>query len=355
MSKKRAGVGDNLRKEKMMKMGTCLIMVLLSVCNILAEGETFQDILNYAREAYYDKGKYEECIKIIQEGIKKYPDDNQIVAGKSLLVSSYYKLGNYQEAIALLNILTREYPDYKDRSLWEYRKAYIGYKEENWQAAIGGFKQYLKDYPKEEREPFALYYISKIYKKLKNYNLAIEYANKFLKDYPNHDLAEKAELIIAHSLLREKQYEEAEKKYKEFINKHKESANLDRAYYFLGSCYAESAKWSRDKRELLKQALNYYSIVINDYSDSVWGHLATADIGYTYYRLSDYEQAIAYYKKYIKDEKSEKRLGNKLFFLGACYERLGNIDEAKKLYNRIIKNYPNTKWEEHAKKALKKI
>lgn len=329
-------------------------MVLLSGSNILAEGETFQDILKYARESYYDKGNYEDCIKIIKKGIKEYPEDNDIVAGKSLLVSSYFKLENYQETKALLNILISKYPDYKERSSWEYQKAYIDYKEENWQNAIQGFKQYIKDYPKGEREPVALYYISRIYKKLKNYNLAIEYANKFLKDNPNHNWAESAELIIAHSLLRKKQYNEAESKYKEFIHNHKGSKELDRAYYNLGSCYEEPANWSKDKRKLLKQALTYYSIVINDYPDSAYNIMAEKKMGMVYRKLRQYDQAIIYFKRYIDNEKSKKLrgYGGALFYLGVCYEELGEIDEAKKLYNQIINNMPNTKWEKHAKKAL---
>jgi TolA-binding protein len=48
-------------------------------------------------------------------------------------------------------------------------------------------------------------------------------------------------------------------------------------------------------------------------------------------------------------------LGGTLFYIAACYKGLGNIDEAKKYYHRIIKELPNTKWEKNAKKALAKL
>ena len=74
-----------------------------------------------------------------------------------------------------------------------------------------------------------------------------------------------------------------------------------------------------------------------------------------YYKLRQYDQAIVYFKKYIDATKPDKLNGGTLYFLGLSYEEIGKIDEAKKLLNRIINDYPNTKWEQHAKKAFKKI
>ncbi|MFH1037135.1 MAG: tetratricopeptide repeat protein [PVC group bacterium] len=236
-----------------------------------------------------------------------------------------------------------------------YDQAKSLYREKAYDKSIVVSREIIERYPDSEVSVKSGAAIVDCYYKMKDYNLSIEYGNKFLKDHSDHPFAENVELIVARSLLSEKQYDEAGSKYKEFIDKHKGSNKLDEAYYFLGHCYAGPANQSRNKRKLLNQALNCYNMVVNDYPDSVWVHSANHNIGMTYYRLGDYEQAIVYLKKYINNGKSGKLLGSTLFYLGDCYERLGKIDEAKKLYNRIITEMPNTKWEGHAKKALGKI
>jgi len=335
-----------------MKMGIYLVMALLIGNSTFPEGETFQNILNHAREAYYDTGKYEECINAINQGIKNHPGDNAVVVGKSLLVSSYIKSGKYQEAKTLLDVLQREYPDSEERALWEYQKAYIDRKEGNYEASIEGFKRYLKECPEGERVPKALYNITRAYKGLHQYNLAIKYAEKLLKDYPDHNLAEVTELVLAGSLLGNKQYDEAAKKFKEYISKNKESKQLDLVYFSLGSCCGDPFSASEDK---LRQALEYYNIVVKDFPDSVWAVSALTKIGMIYSRMKNYEQAIIYFNKYLELQDPRKRSGCDLYFLARFYEKNAEKEKAKNTFNRVIKNFPDSKWAQKAKKVLNEI
>lgn len=230
------------------------------------------------------------------------------------------------------------------------------YREGEYDKSQSALREIIDKYPDSAAALAARSGIVDCYHRLKDYDRSIEYGSKFLKDYPDNPFAENVELIVARSLLWDKQYDEAANKYKEFIEKHQGSAILAEAYYFLGHCYAGPANWTRDKRELLKQALTCYSIVVNNYPDSSRALSAIRQMGLTYYRLSEYEQGIIYLNEFLsKETKPEGVLGGTLFYLAACYKRLGNIDEAKNYYHRIIKELPNTKWEKNAKKALAKL
>ncbi len=235
-------------------------------------------------------------------------------------------------------------------------KAVLLYREGEYDKSKSALSEIIDKHPDSEAAVTARAAIPDCYYKLEDYVMSIEYGSKFLEEYPDHPLAENVQLLVARSLLRDKQYDEAAKKYKEFIEKHQESERLPEAYYFLGHCFAGPANWTRDKRELLMQALTCYSIVANNYPDSSRALSAIRQMGLTYYRLSEYEQGIMYLNEFLSKETNPGGvLGGTLFYIAACYKGLGNIDEAKKYYHRIIKELPNTKWEKNAKKALAKL
>jgi outer membrane protein assembly factor BamD (BamD/ComL family) len=245
-----------------------------------------------------------------------------------------------------------EYPDSQERSLWEYRKADIDRREGNLEASLEGYKRYLNKWPKGKEAPYALYYASGAYKILHQYNLAIKYAEKLLKDYPDHKLTDPTELIIAESLLDNKQYDGAAKKFKEYIYNHAGSKELDLVYYSLGKCYGDPISASKDE---LNQALEYYNIVVKDFPDSVWAVSALTKIGMIYSRMKNYEQAIIYFNKYLELQDPRKRSGCDLYFLARFYEKNAEKEKAKNTFNRVIKNFPDSKWAQKAKKVLNEI
>lgn len=236
-----------------------------------------------------------------------------------------------------------------------YNQAKSLYREKEYHQSMAVLQKIIEKYPDSEVSVKAEGAIVDCHRIMKNYDIAIEYGNKYLKDYPDNDFAVNVELIIARSLLRKEEYDEAGNKYKEFINKHQEGSDkLAEAYYFLGSCYEERTSHFK---LILQEALKYYNIVINDYPDSDYKIKAEKRLGMVYYKLEQYDQAIICLAKFINDKESRKLRTYKgaLYFLGKSYQKIGDITEAKKLFNRIINNFPNTKWENHAKRALAKL
>ena len=216
-------------------------------------------------------------------------------------------------------------------------------------------KEVLNKYPESEVAIKAKAAIIDCYQKLKDYDLVIEKGQKFIDKYPKHEYVENIELLIGRSLFHKGEYEAAANKYISFIQEYQNSVNLAEAYYFLGECYEKPARYTRDKRKLLKQALKSYQKVIIDFPDSRWANSANANIGMTYYSLEEYDDAISYFNTYINNNPSGKMLGSCLNFLGICYERLGRTEEAEKTYKRIIEELPNTNWAKYAKRHLKKL
>ncbi|HOP08004.1 MAG TPA: tol-pal system protein YbgF [candidate division Zixibacteria bacterium] len=76
-------------------------------------------------------------------------------------------------------------------------------------------------------------------------------------------------------------------------------------------------------------------------------------IGESYYATEKYVDAINELDKMIKDYQGSPQLGRALFKLARSHQELDHKDEAKRLFQELIDDYPNTLEAEQAKEQLK--
>lgn len=75
-----------------------------------------------------------------------------------------------------------------------------------------------------------------------------------------------------------------------------------------------------------------------------------------YYEAEKYEMAKEFFHQYINNYANTELYRVSLYYLGHCHQMLGQDQEAVRLYNKIIQEYPSTDfWVERAQKRLAQL
>ena len=181
-------------------------------------------------------------------------------------------------------------------------------------------------------------------------------------------LTPKAQMRLAESYYKLKQYEDALFQYQDMIKLFPDYDDIATAYYMIGICYYKISlppaytqeetikaidafqnfidKFPMDSRK--KEALDYinkcnYKLLQKKYLN-----------GYTYYKIYDYSAALMYFDEIIK-------LGNKnevdkksLYYSGIIYLKQNRLDKAKETAKKLLEKYPDSKEAKKIKKKVKK-
>ncbi len=129
-----------------------------------------------------------------------------------------------------------------------------------------------------------------------------------------------------------------------------------------------SAKNLFREREYIEAAKTVYSIAMsnleekdletyNELKEETYPRAVDAlyNEGIKAYNRGDYTQAITSFETLIIYEPKERPARKSLYYLGRSYEKIDNIDTAKKYYDEVIATYPNTTEYYNAQSHLESI
>ncbi len=78
-------------------------------------------------------------------------------------------------------------------------------------------------------------------------------------------------------------------------------------------------------------------------------------IGESYYMLEKFTEAIAEFEVMVRDYKSSPNIDRALYKLARSHEELGHKEKAKKIYQEVVDDHPNTLSAEQARDRLKEL
>jgi len=73
------------------------------------------------------------------------------------------------------------------------------------------------------------------------------------------------------------------------------------------------------------------------------------------YREGRYEKALAAFRGLANGNPQSPLAPASWYWVALCYERLGQTDKARKIYQTITTTYPNTEWEKLAQEDLRRL
>lgn len=193
----------------------------------------------------------------------------------------------------------------------------------------------------------------RIYFAMDELNLALAMSRRLQAEFPQSAFVDEAMLQQAHVERKRKNYPRAISLYSS-ITKLQNSDLRGEAQYYVGACYEEMALKARaqEATRLFEKAFLAYQAVYENFPES--GHIgdAVAKMASFYYQKEDYARACDVFENVLSDYPDANFLDVILFNYGRCLYKLNRKAEARRRFDQLINDFPESDIAPEAKKIV---
>ncbi|OWK35636.1 tetratricopeptide repeat protein [Fimbriiglobus ruber] len=198
----------------------------------------------------------------------------------------------------------------------------------------------------------------KIYFEMDKLDLAAAMSERLQRDFPNSEFVDAALLSLAQVARKQNQLQRAIGIYASVLRLEK-SPLRGEAQYGIAECYEDMARAADGPggAQLFDQSFQEYKKVFDQFPDSGRVGEAVAKMANYYYVQKDYARAIDVFETVLRTHPDAKFLDVILFNYGRCLYRLEKKPEARKQFDQMIADFPESPLAPDAKKiseALRK-
>ncbi len=198
----------------------------------------------------------------------------------------------------------------------------------------------------------------RIYFAMDELNLALAMSRRLQAEFPTSAFVDEAMLQQAHVERKRENFARAIGLYSA-IAKLPNSDLRGEGQFFVGECYEEMAlKATADQAtRLFEQSFLAYQAVYESFPESGRVGNAVAKMAAFYYQKEDYARAVDVFENVLSDYPDANFLDVILFNYGRCLYKLDRKTEARRRFDQLIDDYPESEIAPEAKKiveALKK-
>lgn len=342
----------------------------------LPAGSKIQDaIIYWIAEVHFKGNDFTKASGYYQKIIDDFPKS-------SYRLASYYSLGwcsfqehNYKKALEYFEIAQDQYPGTQQAQDASYKIIECLYNLQDYQRLKESIQNYLKKLPKDSGKLDYLYfYLAEADYYMNNFSAAISEYSRASSLTNDAKIKVSADLGIAWSYLRAKQYNNAQEAFakikKESIDRKAQDALL------LGQAILNY------ETQRLPEARKIYEQIISETQDKIialQAYLGKADV---VYNMGGYKEAISVYKEGLSkvDSESPAEITDKLHYglawaylkegefksaidefqkvvkysddkiikvaalcqIGDAYQDSGDFDKATEAYDTILRDYPDS-------------
>jgi len=319
--------------------------------------------LSQIGDAYQDSGEYASAAEVYASILKEHPGYSACDYAQYQLAAVQFKQGDLGQAILSFQQLPNNYPQSKLLDEAAYSLALAYFQKEDYPAACNVLERFQHEFAHSPLSGQALYLLGSCFINLSKFREALNLFKDISKRYPqDSELLQKAEYQIADCYYRLGEEKEAISRFNLLRTKYPDARFTPEILLWLGQYY-----YQHDDLHLAKR---YFSSLTEDFPDSrlagdafyTLGLIfsdedkltqaadsfkravkigspelkkqAAVAIGDTYYRASQFEEALARYKETLKENQD---LGNLLFpRLAEVSYKIGDYSAAKSFYTRAI-------------------
>ena len=198
----------------------------------------------------------------------------------------------------------------------------------------------------------------RIYFAMDKLDLALGMSRRLLNEFPASSFVDEAMLQQAHVERMRENFPRAISLYSS-IAKLPTSPLRGEGQFFTGECYEEMAlkATAGQSAQLFEKAFLAYQKVYEQFPDSGRVGDSVAKMAAFYYKKEDYARAIDVFENVLSDHPDANFLDVILFNYGRCLYKLKRKPEARRKFEQLINNYPESEIASEANKiveALKK-
>jgi tetratricopeptide (TPR) repeat protein/outer membrane biosynthesis protein TonB len=198
----------------------------------------------------------------------------------------------------------------------------------------------------------------KIYFEMDKLELAAAMSQRLQREFPNSEFVDAALISLAQVARKQGQFQRTIGIYNSVLRLEK-SPLRGEAQFGIAECYEDMAKAAEgaSASQLFDQSFQEYKKVFDQYPDSGRVGEAVAKMANYYYVQKDYARAIDVFETVLRTHPDAKFLDVILFNYGRCLYRLEKKAEARKQFDQLIGDFPESPLAADAKKiseALRK-
>lgn len=285
-------------------------------------------------QCYYNDGKYGQAINEYKKFLGNHPEYEKKEEILENIRMVYYERGTEKSGndSGLLEFI-KLYPEgnMAGEAYWQLGTRIYGrgkYKE-----AAEIFRKIISDYPQIESSKQALYYLAECLYALKKNSDAVNVFENFIKSFPDDPLSAVAEFHMANALFGMGKIEESLEHYSNIINNNPDAEFAPNAVLNKAFGYKKMNNW--------EEAAGEYKLFLEKYPGHEKKGYAILQIAEINRNTGNYKEATVYYRQVPPigeagppvEEISKSEL---LYLTADCYEKAGDIDNAKKYYSELV-------------------
>lgn len=190
-----------------------------------------------------------------------------------------------------------------------------------------------------------------IYFAMDQLDLAAAMASRLQREFPESGFVDDALLQLADVARKQKNYNRAIGIYARLVAMKTSQLRGD-AQFGIAECYDEMAAEAPEQQatQLYDRAFQEYKKVFDQYPESGRVGEAVAKMANYYYRQKDYTRAIDTFETVLADHPDARFLDVILFNYGRCLYRMNRKDDARRRFDQLISDYPESPLAVDAKK-----
>jgi len=273
------------------------------------------DALQQKAKTLYESGQYSKAEQIYKTIIKENRRDGNELKAYQELATLYVQSGNIPAAEETAAVL-------------------------------------IKKFSKHNQLAYALYWITERYERLDKFQEAKNNYKQIVENYPNDEWAGWAQLGFlrteAKSLIASGKYIQAQKTVDKLTAGFAYHSNFSESLYWLAERYQRADRFGETKK--------LYQQIIEKFPDSTWANMARFSIAkinaVSLLVSQDYVSAHKAVVQLTVDFADNPDLPESLYWIAERYERANKFENAKQLYEQIIKKYPNSPWVDKSRFAI---
>ena len=190
-----------------------------------------------------------------------------------------------------------------------------------------------------------------IYQALGNMNLAAAMSSRLMREFPNSGFIDDAILSQAEVAKEKGDLSQAIVLYNNLLRL-QESPLRSEGAYGVAVCYEKMAENApeRSSAAMYERSFEAYQRVFDQFPESGRVGDAVAKMANFYYKKKDYKRAIDVFENVLQDHPDANFLDVILFNYGRCLYRVGQKGQARRQFDRLIGDFPESKLAGEAKR-----
>jgi len=287
--------------------------------------------------------QYEEARNYYEQVIQRYPQSEIAVEAQNQIAITYGDQGKWNQAILILNDIIRRYPDEPKLNGVMFALGMIYDQQLNQSdKAFETFQRILNRNPKNETFLGQVYLaIGNIYLKQKRYNEARTQFKNVLENYQNdQNSCINAQLAVAKSYEDQGNWGKAMNEYQWIVENYPTTIHALNVPLYIADHY-----WKRNEQNLARNAyesaIEHYKRVVEQYPNTPLTAIAQDYTASGYIRLEKWEEAANALRLLTKmDIPLQNKVKSYLTLENLYEEKLNDPVKALEIYSELLQQYP---------------